>query len=80
MAQSILNQIHRFEGLPPATVDFNAAYQADTLLQKVPFSWDFISDAFLDIRRAIAAGQAPASGLKADTAKALFDAIHFKIS
>nr|WP_294544010.1 SGNH/GDSL hydrolase family protein [uncultured Rhodopila sp.] len=52
MAQAILDEITRYEGVQPLTPpSFQAAYQADTMLTNLPVLWDEVHDAWLDIRR-----------------------------
>jgi hypothetical protein len=82
MAQTILACIKQYEGIeavtPPDVMD---AYMADTLLQRVPISWDPVLDLSLDIRRA-AAGAAPAqtpTGMKYEAVSGLLKAMAFKI-
>ena len=81
MAQEILKSIEIHEGIAasvPPSVDL--AYQVDTLLQKVPFSWDIVLDLALDIRRAIAAssGVQRPTGQKYDAVSGLLAAVRFK--
>lgn len=81
MARAILASIKQYEGIDAAAApDVTQAYRADTLLQKVPISWDVVLDLLLDIRRALAAGPgAPKpTGMKYDAVSALFDALKFK--
>ena len=55
------------------------AYQADSLLQKVPVSWDVMLDLSLDIRRALVTvpGQPP-TGMKYAAVDDLLGALQFK--
>jgi hypothetical protein len=80
MAQQILASIQQHEGIaattPPAITQ---AYEADTLLQKVPISWDVVLDLSLDIRRATAAPAAqPPTGMKYNAVSQLLAALKFK--
>jgi hypothetical protein len=82
MAQEIVKSIvqHEPDIVVHAMPDVNLAYQADTLLQKVPLSWDAVLDLSLDIRRALAnlpATQTP-SGIKYDAVNGLLNALQFK--
>jgi len=83
MAQTILAEIKRFEGIDAAApVDLAQAYQADSLLQRVPVSWDVVLDLSLDIRRALAArpGAQPPTGMRYDAVGKLLGALRFKIN
>ncbi len=81
MAQEILTSIAQHEGVNAVKQpDVTLAYQADTLLQKVPFGWDPVLDLSLDIRRASAAthGTAVPTGQKYDAVAGILKAIDFK--
>lgn len=76
MAAEILAAIELHEGIEvPQMPSADEAYAADTLLQKVPISWDVVLDLSLDIRRAI--GQRPL-GPKYDAVSGLLSALKFK--
>jgi hypothetical protein len=81
MAQDILKSIQTFEGIVAvAPPDITVAYQADTLLQTVPISWDVVLDLALDIRRADASRLQLPTGMKYDAVSGLLDALKFKIN
>jgi len=80
--QAILDSIKQHEGIIGAPPGMVQAYQADSLLQKVPISWDVVLDLSLDIRRASAGGpnaQAP-TGMKYDAVVGLLAALKFKFN
>ena len=81
MAQTILASIKQYENIDAeAPPNIEQAYQADSLLQRVPISWDVVLDLSLDIRRALA-GQAAArrpTGMKYDAVAGLLNALKFK--
>jgi lysophospholipase L1-like esterase len=82
MAHQILAAIAQHEGIAAAAPpDVTRAYEADSLLQKVPISWDVVLDLSLDIRRATAAGPAaqPPTGMKYAAVSGLLDALKFKV-
>jgi lysophospholipase L1-like esterase len=81
MACAILASIEQHEGIAATTpIDIKQAYEADSLLQKVPTSWDIVLDLALDVRRARASGpdQAP-TGMKYGAVSGLLSALKFKI-
>jgi hypothetical protein len=76
MAGEILRAIETYEGIKASAMpDLGDAYNADSLLQKVPLSWDVVLDLSLDIRRAI--GARPA-GMKYNAVAGLMDMLAFK--
>jgi lysophospholipase L1-like esterase len=80
MAQAILDSIQQHEGIAPESpLAIPPSYQADSLLQNVPMSWDLVLDLSLDIRRATAQGVQRPTGAKYDAVSGLFDALKFKI-
>ncbi len=82
VAAAIIAAIQQYE--PEVSIqqpNFLDAYQADSLLQKVPLSWDLVLDLSLDIRRGLAheaAAGAP-TGEKNDAVANLLDVLKFKI-
>ncbi|HXQ17546.1 MAG TPA: hypothetical protein VN814_23250, partial [Caulobacteraceae bacterium] len=80
MAQEILRSIQQHEGVAAVNpIGLPAAYQADSLLQKVPIAWDIVLDLSLDIRRATAApGGATPTGMKYDAVNTLMSALQFR--
>lgn len=82
MAGAILDEIASKEKITvPVPPDIGAAYQADSLLQKVPVSWDLVLDLSLDIRRASGTrpGAVAPTGMKYDAVSGLLAALKFKI-
>ena len=79
MAQQILNAIHDVEKVPVPTLDVEAAYKADSLLQNVPACWDTVLYLWRDIREASATGGIAPMDVKAAPVRALMDAVQFKI-
>jgi len=76
MSTQILQAIDTYEGIKPVAMPtMDAAYKADSLLQKVPISWDIVLDLSLDIRRST--GARPA-GMKYDAVADLLNALGFK--
>jgi len=80
MAQEILRSIQQHEGVAAVNpISLQAAYQADSLLQKVPIAWDIVLDLSLDIRRATASpAGAPPTGMKYDAVNTLMSALQFR--
>jgi lysophospholipase L1-like esterase len=80
MAQTILASIEEHEAIVaarPLTLD--DAYNADSLLQKVPLSWDVVLDLSLDIRGAGAARLPRPTGPKYDAIASLLGALACKV-
>jgi lysophospholipase L1-like esterase len=81
MAEVILASIKQYEGIVVAALpDITGAYQADSVLQKVPISWDVVLDLSLDIRRAGGLAAQPPTGIKYDAVAGLLDALDFKFN
>ena len=77
MAQEILISIQLHEGIAFNAPSTQAAYEADSLLQKVPIAWDIVLDLSLDIRRELPRGQAPTE-MKYDAVSNFLGALQFK--
>ncbi|HLZ84967.1 MAG TPA: hypothetical protein VKQ54_15490 [Caulobacteraceae bacterium] len=88
MAQEILKSIQQYEGVAaPAPIDLKRAYQADSLLQRLPSLWEAFFVLQLEIRRLTGrgpnsadflAGLMPTSDLHKSVTQ-LFEILQFKI-
>lgn len=79
MAQQILNAIAQNEGIVVQPIDLDAAYAADTLLNRTPGVWDDLVYLWRDIRQAMASGEIGPAQAKAQPVKQLMAQVQFKV-
>jgi hypothetical protein len=79
VAQKVLDAIQVNEGIVAAPLDMQVADRADTLLTDVPRSWFVVLPVWRDIRRAEHGGVPVAKQIEHVQARALMQAIDFKL-
>jgi hypothetical protein len=79
VAQKVLHAIEMHEGIQAPSLNMQIADRADTLLTEVPRSWALVLPAWRDIRRAEHEGVGFVERVEHAQARALMQAVDFKI-